>query len=452
MDYLVSQLALYLAAMGLLGLLMGWWLGRADTKRGAKEAGATLELRLLTSQEENEQASLEVGRLADQLAQANVELEEAHERSSKVLSNLSAIEDQLVTERQRVASFEPLLAKRDDKLEQLRSELAAYHNRLTTIENDKRRAQDEIEQMASELSAAQNRATELQNVAASSEQRAGQLEARIGDSAELSAELERLRQLEEDFRLSKERSAARGEEQGQTRRRQEDAGQERDRVVAELATLGRRLEQAELERKSHDMAAEAARHELEAQRQRIRRSDERVAALESSSVTQSGLESEVESLRNELSASVRRVEELQQQTAAAEASRAAAESERDKAGGELEALLSAPMIDVDRMATAKPIVFEGTEADDLQAASSPELLDVPRGAADDLRRIRGIGEVLAETLKSLGIYHFGQIAGWSESDIQWVAAHLDTFPDRIVRDEWREQAAQLEREKQGRRA
>lgn len=454
MDYLASQfsplLAGYLAAIGLLGLLLGWWLGRSGSKRSARQTAAELELRLATVEEEHAQASLEVGRLADQLAEAKIGLETAHESAAKLLSDLSAVEAQLVVEQQSVASFQPLLAKRDAKLEQLRAEQVAYHDRLTTLEDVKRQSQNQIESMVQELSAAQAHAAELETVAAQSSELAQQQAALSQENAELGAEVERLRQVGEEFRQASERAAGRDRDYDQARRQLEDVGQERDRVVTELATLSQRLEQAELERKSHDMAAEAARRELEVLRQRLKLRDEQIAALESSAAGLSQLEGEVESLRGELAASVRRVEDLQQRAATAEALRAAAEAERDQAGRELEALLSAPLIDVDRMATVKPVIFESTSSAAALPAFAPELLDVPRGAADDLRRIRGIGEALAQTLNSLGIYHYAQIAGWSESDIQWVAAHLNTFPDRIERDEWREQAAQLESEEPNR--
>ena len=63
--------------------------------------------------------------------------------------------------------------------------------------------------------------------------------------------------------------------------------------------------------------------------------------------------------------------------------------------------------------------------------------------ADDLKRIRGVGPVLERTLNQLGIYYFKQIACLNADGIDWVTYHLDTFPGRIERDEWVEQAGQL---------
>ncbi len=74
--------------------------------------------------------------------------------------------------------------------------------------------------------------------------------------------------------------------------------------------------------------------------------------------------------------------------------------------------------------------------------------DAPPGT-DDLQAIRGIGPVLERTLNALGVYLYRQIAGFDARDIQWVASHLNTFPDRIARDQWVDQARRLHRDKYG---
>ena len=65
------------------------------------------------------------------------------------------------------------------------------------------------------------------------------------------------------------------------------------------------------------------------------------------------------------------------------------------------------------------------------------------GAPDDLRQLKGVGPKLVATLHSLGITGFGQIAAWSEADIDRIDAQLGTFKGRIRRDAWVEQAGYL---------
>lgn len=73
---------------------------------------------------------------------------------------------------------------------------------------------------------------------------------------------------------------------------------------------------------------------------------------------------------------------------------------------------------------------------------SGPFLDKPVGVPDDLMLIKGVGPKLAATLDSLGVYHFFQIAGWSEDDIAKVDDRLK-FKGRIVRDNWVDQATLL---------
>ena len=77
------------------------------------------------------------------------------------------------------------------------------------------------------------------------------------------------------------------------------------------------------------------------------------------------------------------------------------------------------------------------------AGSEPALLSAPReGGADDLKQLKGVGPKLEQTLHELGVYHFDQIAGWTEAQIAWVDDRLK-FRGRIQRDGWVEQAKTL---------
>ncbi len=72
----------------------------------------------------------------------------------------------------------------------------------------------------------------------------------------------------------------------------------------------------------------------------------------------------------------------------------------------------------------------------------PVGLDSPRGKADDLKRIKGIGKVNEEVLNELGIFHFNQIAAWTPSEVKWMGIYL-AFPGRIDREDWLGQARVL---------
>lgn len=76
--------------------------------------------------------------------------------------------------------------------------------------------------------------------------------------------------------------------------------------------------------------------------------------------------------------------------------------------------------------------------------NKPEALSAPRGgAADDLKRIKGIGPKLELLCHELGFYHFDQIAGWSAAEVAWVDENLTGFKGRVSRDNWVDQARTL---------
>ncbi len=79
--------------------------------------------------------------------------------------------------------------------------------------------------------------------------------------------------------------------------------------------------------------------------------------------------------------------------------------------------------------------------------------DAAAGEADDddLELIRGIGPVYRKALRQIGIVSYRQIARLDWTRMVLVASSLGTFPERIVRDRWIQQARDLHFDKYGER-
>ncbi|MGB3415590.1 MAG: 50S ribosomal protein L21 [Mesorhizobium sp.] len=74
------------------------------------------------------------------------------------------------------------------------------------------------------------------------------------------------------------------------------------------------------------------------------------------------------------------------------------------------------------------------------AAAAP-LFSAPKGDADDLTVIKGIGPVAAKDLNAQGIVTFAQIAALSDADVEKIDANMPFSADQIK--DWREQAKEL---------
>lgn len=97
-----------------------------------------------------------------------------------------------------------------------------------------------------------------------------------------------------------------------------------------------------------------------------------------------------------------------------------------------------------KKATAKKAAPKKAESADARPLM---MLDAPEGdAADDLKKISGVGPKLEQTLNDLGIWHYAQVAQFKKKDIAWVDERL-RFKGRIERDDWVGQAKKLAKAK-----
>jgi len=93
--------------------------------------------------------------------------------------------------------------------------------------------------------------------------------------------------------------------------------------------------------------------------------------------------------------------------------------------------------------TAASAVSTVSASATIPAGIAPATLSAPRnGQKDNLTRIKGIGVKIDDMLNEAGIYHFDQIAAWTEENMQWADKTLG-FPGRAKRENWVEQARAL---------
>lgn len=108
--------------------------------------------------------------------------------------------------------------------------------------------------------------------------------------------------------------------------------------------------------------------------------------------------------------------------------KAAAKKEAPKA--------EAPAKKAEPKAEAKP----AAKKDEAPAAAAP-LFTAPKGEADDLTKIKGIGPVAAGQLNEQGITTYAQVAALSDKDIERIDEAMPFSADQIT--DWRAQAKEL---------
>lgn len=88
---------------------------------------------------------------------------------------------------------------------------------------------------------------------------------------------------------------------------------------------------------------------------------------------------------------------------------------------------------------------KGASAEDKANAVGKKPRGLPQArktGADDLKQIKGVGQVIEGKLNAQGIWHFDQIAKWGRPEILWFDTFL-SFKGRIDRDDWIKQAGIL---------
>lgn len=109
--------------------------------------------------------------------------------------------------------------------------------------------------------------------------------------------------------------------------------------------------------------------------------------------------------------------------------------------------------DPDRAPSGLASLFPDEPSREDAVAAMAAIAERTRGlgpdAEDDLKLIRGIGPKIEVRLKGMGITSYRQIAGLDAAETAVVAAALESFPDRIERDDWIGGAAEQHRLKYG---
>jgi predicted flap endonuclease-1-like 5' DNA nuclease len=398
MEGVTSQVGLYLTAAAVVGVLIGWLIRGANSKRGIDKLNdewrasiddisrqrdelkgdvATLRSNLEDQQAvvRNHEAEIDRGRVYQESAYEKAKL------MSKDLFNLRAEREEFKT---KIVAFQKALIavkKRSDELqgefvkstEVYKRELAKAFEKRKALEAKIDSAKAEHESFSNLLQASRSEHESINKMLDSARNRLANLDQLEQTVIKLEAENA---QLNHDA----------------IRTRQENEALKRD--VAELDEL--KIQNKELAHCLESIENSRKQYEIDAKRYR-----EHAGQYEKRS----------ETLRLKL-------------------------DEVEKHFAEMEEQQSQALKDAREAAVTQEINVE------LQA-------DPPPLPQDDLKDIIGIGKVFEHTLHQLGVFTFKQIADFDGADIERVNVELKEFKGRMEQDDWIGQAKELHFKKYG---
>ena len=389
MEALTPEIALYLAAAGVIGVLLGWLFRGANSKRSVEQLNDEWQVKLddvvrqrdrLTVEAEKLRSTIEtqqgvVNRHEITIAKTRTDLESAYAKEklmSKDLFNLRAEREGF---KEKMAAFQNALSAVRQQSAELQQEFlksGEVYKRELQKAFEKRKALEikidnaklEHESFSNLLQATRSEQESVNKMLDSARNRLANLDTLEQNVVSLEAENA---QLNHDF----------------MRVKQENEGLLRD--VAELEEL--RVQNKELSHCLKSMESSRRQHEEDAKRYRENAHE---------------YERHSETLRMQLDEVEKHFADMEKQ--------------------QRQALKEA------RAATEKPRLNGHTP---------------PMREADNLQEIVGIGKVFEQTLHELGIYTFEQIANFGVSDIARVNAELKEFKGRMEQDDWIGQAKEL---------
>jgi molybdopterin-containing oxidoreductase family membrane subunit len=71
------------------------------------------------------------------------------------------------------------------------------------------------------------------------------------------------------------------------------------------------------------------------------------------------------------------------------------------------------------------------------------VFDAVKETPDDLKKVKGIGLQMEQTLNQIGIFTYAQVGRMTEKDYELLDSITGSFPGRAQRDDWAGQARRL---------
>ena len=397
---------------------------QVDELRDAQQAYQTSEQAREVLKEEIRVLREQIAQLTEGLAdrdQVRARLEKLESAQDRVHQLEVELSDREAAHRGMIQQLEQTLAERDRRISEFDSLAAAQAGEVQDALEAYRTAEQAREIMKEEIRVLREQIVQLNEGLAHRER----LRARV---KKLEATQDRVHQLEVE--LSDREAAHRN-----TIQQLERALADRDHRIDELVPAAHLLHEKEATIKEWERTHARTVQDLEAEATKLHES----CAVQDQLQTQHQLdEQQLQERDAQITSLQRELKELhaERQALRKEVQRIPEKDEQidrlQKRLKDLRATLRATPAASPGTPPARPPRSNGAG---VQAIGGPSKVSPPV-QHDDLKKIQGIGPVLADQLQKLGMHTFIQIARWKSDDIEKIAKKLSTDPERIKRENW----------------
>lgn len=408
-----------------LTALTGDFEARAEALRAARDEARTLENDYVVQIERRDQQLKEMQSRADSVGTRLLDTEEQGRAQvlqiEELNDSLQALESRMARSGERRVELDRLVAElTEESQRQVEESEAGFAERDATIERFEQRLAQQTEMLARRDQQVKNDRERIESLQAEIEERTAATERSI---RERDLEMDRLRRT-----LEAQLDELRTSDETVKRLEQEITGlratldQERTHAMDAQAQLGTRvseLQAAETTQARSNAMVESVRAEMaDLEASFERRLRERQLELD-------GIAGMLRDREAELTESLLQIER-------AKADEEVAKARIERRDARIEAL-DAEMLRSDD--TRERLLRELHERE-IEGRQMRSLLRVEPPAGDDLTAIRGIGAKTAGLLNGAGIFTYGQIASWDQTDVEWIEAREPRLVGRIRLDEW----------------
>ncbi|OED39603.1 hypothetical protein AB833_14480 [Chromatiales bacterium (ex Bugula neritina AB1)] len=426
----------------------------------AKLDSAESRLKTLQNQQQdaNKQHEVTQRHHQEQLAKIKSESAATTERMEKQLNSLrkesssaqAAMQSKLEESRLRIADLEPLekaLSARETELEKLRSEFVTAKSEqqieIRRLEKDLGKAKSIEGDVAAKDSQLRQTVEQLEHFKAENKLTLSEIARLKSEVAEKDSEMADLAAKARDAATLEEklaeanRTLKRGELEHRSLEEKVEAidarmSREREESAREKASLQAQINAARADAKEHSLLSAQLEQYKASASDAVGEINEYKRRLAGSAETERQL-SELRKLFEVKSREHR--EALSRQAAEIQALQTDASAGKSRLSGEIAEPGTAFSSTPAQSADAQPVKAPAVTADGKKTQR--------KDGQDDLKLIFGIGPKIEQMLNDDGVRYFSEIARWTDADVRRYSEKLESFPDRIERDEWILSARQI---------